>query len=402
MKTTPTAALGFIFITALIDMIGFGLIFPVLPKLIEQFTHGDISTAAQYGGWLTLAYAVVQFVAAPVLGNLSDRYGRRPVLLAAVLGFGIDYAFLAFAQGMEWLFIGRIIAGITGASYTVATAYIADISTPENRSKNFGLINGAFSVGFMIGPVIGGMLSQYGVRVPFLAASALSLLNAAYGYFVLPESLKPENRRKFEWRRANPVGSLKHLRKFPPVAGMIVALLLLNIAGHSMESVWSFFTIAKFRWNEAQIGYSLGFMGLMFGLSQAGLGRIVLTWLGDRKSVVIGIALYTVSLSLLAFASQGWMMYAFMIPYALGAISNPALQGLLSNSIPDDEQGELQGGLTSLMSLAAIIGPPLMTTIFSWFAAKDAPVYFPGAPFLLAGILTLLSALLAIRSFRKH
>src|SRR5690606_25060007 len=239
MPLSKKAALGFIFITLLLDVIGFGIIIPVMPKLIEELIHGDLSAASRWGGWLTFAFAIMQFICAPVLGNLSDRYGRRPVLLFSLFGFGIDYILLALAPTIGWLFVGRIIAGITGASFTTASAYIADISAPADRAKNFGMIGAAFGLGFIIGPVIGGLLGSMGPRVPFIAAAILSLMNWLYGYFVLPESLSKENRRSFSWKRANPMGSLMHLRKYPALGGLIVSLMLIYIAGHSVQSTWA-------------------------------------------------------------------------------------------------------------------------------------------------------------------
>ncbi|CAM3673335.1 TCR/Tet family MFS transporter [Mucilaginibacter galii] len=395
------AALGFIFITLLIDVTGFGIVIPVFPKLIEHLIHGNLSDAARYGGWLTFAYAIMQFLFSPVLGNLSDKYGRRPVLLGSLLGFGIDYTFLAFAPTIWWLFIGRIIAGITGASFTTASAYIADVSTPEKRAQNFGIIGAAFGIGFIIGPVLGGVLGQYSVKLPFLAAAGLALLNAAYGYFILPESLSKEHRREFEWKRANPVGSLMQLKKYPAISGLIASLILIYIAAHAVQSTWTFFTMERFKWSESLVGYSLGFVGLMSGLVQGLLIRVTIPKLGQKKSIVIGLLLYSIGLFLFAFANQSWMMFAILIPYCLGGIAGPALQGLISNQIPPNEQGELQGGLTSLISVTSIIGPPLMTTLFAWFTSKSAPFLFPGAPFLMGAVLMLVSSLLAIRSFRR-
>jgi DHA1 family tetracycline resistance protein-like MFS transporter len=396
------AALGFIFITLLIDITGFGIVIPVFPKLIEHLLHtNDLSAAARYGGWLTFAYSVMQFLFAPVLGNLSDKYGRRPVLLGSLLGFGIDYIFLAFAPSIWWLFVGRIIAGITGASFTTASAYIADVSTPEKRAQNFGIIGAAFGLGFIIGPVLGGILGAVDVKLPFLAAAALALLNAAYGYFILPESLAKENRRPFEWRRANPIGSLTQLKKYPAISGLIASLILIYIAAHAVQSTWTYFTMERFKWSESLVGYSLGFVGLLSGLVQGLLIRITIPKLGQKKSIAIGLLLYSVGLFLFSIANQSWMMFAILIPYCLGGIAGPAIQGLISNQIPPNEQGELQGGLTSLMSVTSIIGPPLMTTLFAWFTGKNAPVQFPGAPFLMGAILMLVSTVLAVRSFRR-
>ena len=244
------AALGFILVTLLIDVIGFGVIIPVFPKLITQLIDGDLSAASRWGGLLTFAYAVMQFLCAPILGNLSDKYGRRPVLLFSLLGFGIDYIFLAYAPTIWWLFIGRIIAGITGASFTTASAYIADISTDKNRAQNFGMIGAAFGIGFIIGPVLGGILAQYGTQIPFLVAAGLALLNTLYGYFVLPESLDKEHRRKFEWKRANPIGSLRQLKKYPSIGGLIGSLVLVYVAAHAVQSTWTFINIEKFKWSE--------------------------------------------------------------------------------------------------------------------------------------------------------
>ncbi|MBN9298175.1 MAG: TCR/Tet family MFS transporter [Filimonas sp.] len=401
MRNKKEAALGFIFITLLIDVIGLGIIVPVIPDLIKNLIHGDNSVAAKYSGWLSFAYAIVQFGFAPVLGNLSDKYGRRPVLLFSLLGFGIDYLFLAFAPSIWWLFVGRVISGITGASFTTASAYIADISTPEKRAQNFGLIGVAFGVGFIIGPALGGVLGHFGMRVPFLAAAGLSLLNCLYGYFVLPESLPKENRRPFEWKRANPIGSLIQLKKHPAIVGLAASLILVYIAGQSIQSVWTFFTMQKFSWDELQVGLSLAFVGLLIALVQGGLIRIAIPKLGQERSVYIGLLLYTIGFTLFAFASKSWMMYAFMIPYALGGIAGPSIQGIISAQVPSNEQGELQGALTSLMSITAFIGPPIMTNLFGYFTSNKAPFLFPGAAFLLGGILTLASTILAYRNFKR-
>ncbi len=401
-KSKKQAALGFIFITLLIDVTGLGIIIPVLPKLIETLIHGDLSQASRYAGLLTLAYAVMQFLFAPVLGNLSDKYGRRPVLLGSLLGFGIDYIFMAFAPSIAWLFLGRAIAGITGASFTTASAYIADVSTPEKRAQNFGMIGVAFGIGFIVGPVIGGILGKYNTHLPFLAAAALALLNALYGYFVLPESLDKAHCRPFELKRANPLGSLLQLNKYPAVLGLAASLFLIYFAAQSVQSVWTFYTMSKFHWNEAWVGYSLGFVGLTVALVQGGLIRIAIPKLGNHRSIWVGLLFYAAGLILFAFATKGWMMFAFMIPYALGGIAGPALQGTITQQVPANEQGELQGALTSLASLSSIFGPWIMTYLFYTFTKPCAPVILPGAPFILGSILMLLSALLAVRSFKRN
>jgi MFS transporter, DHA1 family, tetracycline resistance protein len=402
MTSSRKAALSFIFITLLIDVTGLGLIIPVMPKLIETLTGGNISEASQWGGWLTFAYAIMQFLFAPVIGNLSDQFGRRPVLLLSLLGFGIDYLFLSFAPNMAWLFVGRIISGITGASFTTASAYIADISTPQNRAQNFGMIGAAFGLGFIVGPVLGGLLGSFGPRVPFLVAAGLSLLNALYGYFVLPESLPADKRRKFEWRRANPLGSLLHIRKYPGIVTLVGALILVYIAGHAVQSNWTFFTIAKFNWSEKIIGLSLGAFGVLIALVQGGLIRFINPRLGNEKSVYIGLGLYTIGMLLFAFVNKDWLLFVFMIPYCLGGIAGPALQAIISGHVPPNEQGELQGALTSMMSATSIVGPLVMTNLFAYFTKPGAPVYFPGAPFMLGAVLMLGSTILAYSALRHE
>jgi MFS transporter, DHA1 family, tetracycline resistance protein len=342
----------------------------------------------------------MQFVFAPIVGNLSDRYGRRPVLLLSLFGFGMDYLFLSFAPTIGWLFVGRLIAGITGASFTTAAAYIADISTNENRTQNFGMIGAAFGLGFIIGPVIGGLLGSFGPRIPFLVAAGLSLMNALYGYFILPESLPKENRRAFDWKRANPFGSLLHLRKYEGIAGLTGSLILIYIAGHAIHSNWTFYTIEKFKWDEKLIGASLGVIGFMMALVQGGLIRYINPRLGNRKCIYVGLSFYTVGLLLFAFSTQSWMLFAFMVPYCMGGIAGPALQAVISSQVPINEQGILQGALTSLMSATSIIGPPIMTNLFAYFTKPTAPMLFPGAPFMLGAILMLASTIIAYLSLR--
>ncbi|MCE3076130.1 TCR/Tet family MFS transporter [Chryseobacterium gwangjuense] len=395
------AAIGFIFITLLIDITGWGIIIPVIPKLIEELIHGNISEAAKYGGWLSFAYAFTQFIFSPVIGNLSDKFGRRPIILISLFGFAIDYIFLALAPTIWLLFVGRVIAGITGASITTASAYIADISTNEDRAKNFGLIGAAFGLGFIIGPVLGGVLGHYGARVPFYAAAVLCLINFLYGYFILPESLDKEHRREFDWKRANPIGSLKFLGKHPELSGLVVALFLIYIAGHAVQTNWSYFTMHEFDWDEKMVGISLGVVGLLVGLVQGGLIRWTATRLGDYKSIYYGLGLYAIGMLLFAFATQGWMMFVILIPYCLGGICGPSLQSVITKGVPPNEQGELQGALTSLMSVTAAIGPPIMTYLFYHFTDKNTSFKFAGAPFFLAFILMTVSVLITYFGFKK-
>lgn len=394
-------ALSFIFLTLLIDITGLGIIIPVMPKLIGQLTGEGLSVASEYGGWLTFAYAFMQFIFAPILGNLSDKYGRRPVLLLSLFGFGIDYLFLAFAPTIFWLFVGRIIAGVAGASMTTAMAYIADVSAPEKRAQNFGIIGAAFGLGFIIGPVLGGVLGQFGTRIPFLAAAALALLNFLYGYFILPESLSKENRRPFNFKTANAWASLARLKRYPKVLGLAGALILVYLASYALQSVWTYYNMYKFAWSEAIVGYSLGFVGITIAVVQGGLIRVIIPKLGQERSLYIGLALYSFGYLLFAFATEGWMMFAFMIPYSLGGIAGPALQGIMSNQVPANEQGELQGTLTGLMSLTAIFGPLLMTHLFALFTGKQAILEFPGAPFLVGAVLLLGSSIWAYRSLHR-
>jgi DHA1 family tetracycline resistance protein-like MFS transporter len=402
MKTEKkSAAIGFIFITMLIDITGWGIIIPVIPTLIKELIHGDISEAAKYGGWLLFAYSIVQFLFAPVIGSLSDKFGRRPIILISLFGFAIDYLFLAFAPTIFWLFIGRIIAGITGASITTASAYIADISTNENRAKNFGLIGMAFGLGFIIGPVIGGLLGQYGARVPFYAAAALCLMNFLYGYFILPESLEQKHRRDFDWKRANPIGALLNLRKYPTLIGLIISIFIIYTASHAVQSNWSYFTMYRFNWDEKMVGISLGIVGLLVGLVQGVLIRWTSPRFGDKKSIFIGISLYTVSMFLFAFANESWMMFVFLIPYCLGGISGPAMQSVIAGQVSPSEQGEIQGTLTSLMSASSIIGPPMMSYTFYHFTHEGAAFQFAGAPFILSGALLVISLIIAWISFGR-
>jgi DHA1 family tetracycline resistance protein-like MFS transporter len=400
-KRTTAPALAFIFITLLIDVTGLGIIIPVFPKLIEQMIGGTLSEAASYSGLLTFSYALMQFLFSPVMGGLSDQYGRRPVLLISLFGFGVDYILQGFAPSIGWFFVGRMLAGVTGASFTTASAYIADISTPEKRAQNFGLIGAAFGVGFILGPAMGGFLGQYGPRVPFFVAAGLTFINFLYGFFVLPESLKPENRRPFQWKRANPVSSLLRLRRYPVILGLVASLVLVYLAGFAVQGTWTFYAMEKFGWDERTVGLSLAAIGVSFAIVQGGLSRVLIPKWGQERSVYIGLMFTAVGFVLFAFASKSWMMFAFMSVYAMGGIAGPSIQGVISNQVPANEQGELQGALTSLNSTTSIFGPLLMTNLFAYFTSSAAPVYFPGAPFLLGSALVLISALLARRSLSQ-
>lgn len=396
------AATVFIFITVLIDVIGIGLVIPIIPALIRDLVGGTVSDASQYALWLVLLYSLMQFLFSPIIGGLSDQYGRRKILLFTLFGFGIDSIFQALAPTIGWLFVGRTISGITGASFTTANAYMADISTPEKRAQNFGLLGAAFGLGFIIGPALGGVLGSYGTRLPFYASAALSLANWLYGYFVLPESLALENRRKFSWKRANPVSSLLNLKKYPFILSLVGSLFLVYIAGYAPQATWSFYTIEKFEWTELQVGLSLGFVGLMIAIVQGGLIRLIIPKYGNVKALFLGLVINIVGLAAFSIASEGWQMYVIMIPFALSGLANPAFQGIISNQVKANEQGELQGALTSVISVAAIIGQPLMLGLFTFFADKSNGIYFPGAPFLAGSLLCIISVVLTIPVLRKY
>jgi MFS transporter, DHA1 family, tetracycline resistance protein len=393
-------ALVFVVVTVLIDIIGFGLILPVLPRLLVELTGDTVNQAAIDGGWLAFVYAVMQFVCAPLLGNLSDRYGRRPVLLFAVGALGIDYIVMGFAPTLAWLFLGRTIAGIAGASFTPAYAYVADVSPPEKRAQSFGLISAAFGVGFILGPALGGLLGQLGTRTPFFAAAALSLVNLVYGTFVLPESLPPEARRPFEWRRANPLGTLLQMRKHPVVLGLLGALFLWMVAHQVMPSTWTFYTKFRFGWSEAMIGASLAAAGVVMAVSQATLMRVLVPRLGERRTALTGIAVASVGYFGYGIASASWMMFAWLATWFLGALVMPSTNALMSHRVEKSAQGELQGAVASLFGLSSIVGPPLMTQLFGRFSAPDAPLHLPGAAFFASTLLAWTSFALYYRATR--
>lgn len=376
-------------------MMGVAIIIPVAPDLIMELTGLPENEAAVYGGFLAFAYAAMQYLMAPLIGILSDRYGRRPLLLLSLIGLGVDYLLHAFAPTLAWLFLGRILAGICGASHTVASAYIADISTKENRAKNFGVLGAAFGLGFVIGPAIGGIAGEYGARVPFFIAAGLSFLNALYGFFILPESLSKENRREVNLKRANPISSLGFLNKYSSVLILALVFFFINLSGKSVESTWSFYTKYRFDWTPMMIGISLAVVGIVVSVVQAVLvGYFNKLW-GPKKTVYVGMTFWVFGLFLFGIATEGWMMYAFILPYCLGGFAGPTLQGIVSNQVPDKEQGEVQGGLTSLVSLSYIIGPVLFTQIFEYFTSGASSVDVPGMAFFTGGIFMIIAFIVA-------
>jgi MFS transporter, DHA1 family, tetracycline resistance protein len=394
-------ALAFIAVTLLLDTIGFGLIMPVYPRLLVEITGESLSRAAVYGGWLGFIFAAMQFVFAPILGNLSDRYGRRRVLLFAIGALGIDYIIMGFAPTLAWLFVGRAIAGAAGASFTPAYAYVADISPPEKRAQNFGVVSAAFGIGFIIGPAIGGLLGTLGPRAPFFAAAALSLINFCYGFFVLPESLPPERRRAFQWRRANPLGTLVQMKKHPVVLGVLCALFLWGLGNQVMPSTWAFYTKLRFGWTEAMIGASFAAVGLVMASSQAIVMRKLVPRLGEHRAAMIGIISGAIGYAGFGLATESWMMFALLVTWFFAAIVMPTMNAFMSHRISPEAQGELQGAVASLFSLSAIIGPPIMTHLFARFTATDSRWHVPGAAFLFAAVLALGSLLIFWLSTRQ-
>ena len=399
MKRTP--GLAFIFVTLLFDILGFGLLIPILPKFVALLSGRGISAGARDYGWLLALYGLMQFLFSPMLGTLSDRYGRRPVLLLSLLFSGIDYVIMALAPSLVWLYIGRTLSGITGASFTAATAYIADVSPPEKRSQNFGLIGAAFGIGFILGPAAGGLLGALGPRVPFWAAAGLAGVNLLYGWFILPESLEPQNRRAFSWREANPLGALRVLGRYPIVWGLTGVMAASSLGGQSLNSTWVLFTTARFGWGVRENGISLAIFGAVALIFQVGLSRFLLPRLGDRRAVLLGLAVGVAQYAAFALATEGWMIYAITFLGGISFLSGQATQGLLSQQVGEDEQGTLQGALASLVSLTGIVGPVLATSLFAYFTRADAPVKVPGISFLLAAALTALALVLALRALRR-
>ena len=386
-KSVSRYALVFIFMTMLIDTIGLGVIIPVSPGLIASLTHEPISGAARWGGWLFFAYALMQFVSAPVIGNLSDRFGRRPLLILSLAMLGVDYAITGLAPTIFWLFVGRTLSGMAGASFTTVNAYIADITPPAQRAARFGLVGAAFGLGFILGPALGGFVGEhFGLRAPFFVAAGLSFANALFGLIVLKESLAPEHRRKFEWRRANPLGALKALSRFPQLMLLIAVLVLTQFAHDCLPSTWSYYTMLKFGWGPGQIAWSLVAIGALMAVSFAVLPRLLVPRLGEANTVYFGFVCAAAAYAGYAFAAQGWIFYAWMIPFTLGSVGGPTLNAILSHQVPPDEQGALQGATSSVTSLTSVVAMWAMPTLFAWFTGSTAPVYFPGAAFFAAAL----------------
>lgn len=391
----PKSALVFILVTICLDSIGLGIIIPSFPTLVSETAHVPISQASQYFGWVMGAYAFMQFLFSPLIGNLSDRFGRRPILLISVLGMSLDYMVMYFAPDLWWLVIGRAVSGIFGASFTSASAYIADISTPDKRAQNFGMIGAAFGIGFVIGPAIGGLLSDFGARTPFLVAAFFSMANFIYGFIVLKESLPVENRRVFEWKRANPFGALQQIKRFKKLKYLFLVSFLTILTTMCVHSTWNFYTMEKFGWTTKEVGISLAVVGVCFGVVQGALTGIIVAKFGQKNAAKIGLFLSIFVLIGLGLIFQGWMMYAIILSYAFTGIVDPAIRSIISGQVQSNEQGELQGIFTSLMSLAEIIGPPL----FMWFYYNFKTIVPHsnlglGTPFWIAAFIALIAFVL--------
>jgi MFS transporter, DHA1 family, tetracycline resistance protein len=425
------AAIAFILVTLFIDILGIGIIVPVLPELVKELVEVDSSgllpeavldavtssaqesseelsvsedfaRAGQYVGVISATYALMQFLFAPIMGALSDRFGRRPVILVSLFGLGVDFLIQGFAPSIWWLFIGRVLAGIMGANFTTANAYIADVSTDETRARNFGFVGMMFGLGFTIGPALGGFLGGYSLRLPFFAAAALALVNWLYGYFVLPESLPVEKRSAFNLKNANPFGTLRRIRMYPMVAGLAAVFACKSLAQRGLENVWVLYTGFRYEWDASMNGYALGLVGIMAVIVQGGLVRPTVRRLGERRTVIIGTLVGAFSFLGYGLASQGWMIPGIIVFGAFAGVSGPAIQSLVTSRVDETEQGKIQGALTSLTSLTNIVAPILFNTLlFSYFISDEAPVQLPGAPFFVGFFLLLVSIAIAVRVFRK-
>jgi DHA1 family tetracycline resistance protein-like MFS transporter len=392
------ASVLFVLITLFIDVLGMGLVFPILPRLVQSLMGGAVAEASVVYGLLLSIYAVMQFFCAPVLGALSDRFGRRPVILLALAGLGCDYVLLSVAPTVGWLVLGRVVAGIFGATFTPAGAYIADVSPPDKRAANFGLMGVAFGLGFIAGPALGGLLGQADLRLPFVVCAALTFCNFLFGLLVMPESLKAEHRRAIDWTQTNPVGALRAVWRYRAVATIIPIFVAAQLAQQGLQSVWVPYTTYRYDWSVGDVGVSLAIVGLLFAISQGGLVRPIVGRFGELRTLNGSLTIAVLGMLLFGLASQGWMMYAVTALYCLGlGLLNPSAQGIMSQSVPANEQGLLQGAMTSVMTGTAIVAPPLANGLFALFISPQAPLTVPGAPFFLGSLLCLVALLLARR-----
>ncbi len=400
VKNTKQKSLPFIFTTVVLEMMGIGIIIPVLPDVIRRFTT-DPQLVNNYFGYFVAVYALMQFIASPVLGGLSDRFGRRPVLLFSLLGASLDYLFMAFAPSLFLLFCGRVISGLTGAGMTVANSYMADISDDSNRSANFGLIGAAFGVGFIIGPLLGGLLGHYNPVAPFIGAAILNMLNFLFGLFVLPESLDKEHRRKLDYKKLNSFSSLNRLFSQKSLLVFFIIYGALFLAGQVHPSIWTLYTEHKFSWTSWQVGISLTLVGVVQGFSQAVLTKKLVPLWGENRALKIGLFFNSLGFLLFAVANQGWMLYVIIAGTCLSGLINPCLQSLITKEIPPDRQGELQGGLVSVMSITSIIAPILYANTFNWAAHADLGFDFSGLPYFIAASIVFISWILLMKTLKN-
>ncbi|MDG1330990.1 MAG: TCR/Tet family MFS transporter [Crocinitomicaceae bacterium] len=396
-------AMLFIFITIVIDATGLGIIIPTLPDLIAETSNVKLGESKMYAGYIAMVYAAMQFIFAPIVGGLSDRYGRRPVLLLSLFGLAIDYVIMFYAPSLMWLVIGRCISGMFGASYSTATAYIADISTNETRTKNFGMVGAAFGVGFIIGPAIGGVLGDVGIRMPFLFAAGLSFLNFVYGFFVLKETLAVENRRPFSLKRSNPIGSFIQIVKYKELANMFIVIFMYYLAGTAIQNTWVYLTKERFLWTELDVGISLATVGVCVAIVQGGLTGIFAKKWGDVKTAYVGLVMFVLATTGIGFANSGWMLYALMLPYAFTGLAGPTIQAIMSKNTSASEQGELQGSITSIVSLAEIVGPVFMMALMSWTTVgipEEERVY--GSPYFAAAVFVIVGFFFFYRAVKRQ
>ena len=400
-SSTERRALTVILAAILIDSMGFGIIMPVMPRLLVSLTHASLSDAARIAGWLMGVFAAMQFLFGPVIGGLGDHFGRRPVLLLSMFAFGVDYLVMGFSPTLSWLFVSRALAGIAGAIFVPATAYVADVTPHERRAQSFGLVGAAFGLGFVIGPGVGGLLGHLGERAPFFASAALAIANSIVGFFLLPESLPTDRRRAFSLARANPFGTFASLGKYRGIFVLFAAWFPWMLAHQSYPSTWAFFAKMKFGWNEGAIGASLSFVGLLFACSQAFVTRRLIPAIGERRAILLGLSSGLIAFIGNSIISKGWMFYPVMTFGGLQTLVFPSMNSTLSKTVGVDQQGELQGGVSSLLSASSIIGPPLMTHALAYFTRPESKVQFPGAAFLLAGALTAVAMLILLFGGRR-
>jgi DHA1 family tetracycline resistance protein-like MFS transporter len=400
--TRRKPALGFIFVTVVLAVLGFGLLIPVLPELVKQFKAGNVADGSHSYGVLVSVYALMQFFGAPILGSLSDRFGRRKVILIALAGSALDFAAMALAPSLTLLFVARMVGGVTAGIISTANAYVADVTPPEKRAQGFGLMGAAFGLGFIVGPLVGGILGSIDLRLPFWVAAGCAALNWLYGCFVLPESLAPENRRDFSWQRANPIGAILALKRFPAVLGLAESYFILTLAQMMLFSIWALYTGYRYHWDPQHVGLSLTLVGVISAVVQAVLAQRIIGRLGDTRGVILGLALSAVAQTLYGLATLGWMIYPIILLGSFAGIAGPAMQSYITKHVPPNEQGAVQGVYSGLASLAGIPGPLIATWAFGWSVQSGQPAWLVGLPFFMAALLVVFALVLATRSFARH